>query len=176
MSSNNTPMTEKNLMAGAEFSECGKYRYKLWRVWDKSLPLAMCIGLNPSTANASKNDNTINILIRVLGKLGYGGFYMMNLFAWISSKPEDLLTCDDPLNGNDWHLAETARKCKDVIFCWGAFKEAAERIRFVESVFTDAKCFGFNQNGTPWHPRALSYKGLLNSPQLLYYNQTADQL
>lgn len=31
---------------GAEFSECGKYRYKLWRIWDDKLPLAMCIGLN----------------------------------------------------------------------------------------------------------------------------------
>lgn len=155
---------------GAEFSECGKYRYRLWRIWDESKPTAMCIGLNPSTANASKNDNTINILIRVLKSLGYGGFYMMNLFAWISSKPEDLLTCDDPLNGNDWHLAETSKKCDDIIFCWGNFKQATDRIKVVTDVFKTAKCFGFNANGTPWHPRALSYKGLLDKPELINYS------
>jgi hypothetical protein len=27
--------------AGADFSECGKYRYKLWRIWDENKPLAM---------------------------------------------------------------------------------------------------------------------------------------
>ena len=49
--------------SGAEFSKCGKYRYKLWRIWDRKLKLAMCIGLNPSKANSNKNDATINILI-----------------------------------------------------------------------------------------------------------------
>lgn len=158
-----------NLPAGAEFSEDGKYRYKLWRIWDEKLPLVMCIGLNPSKANSSKNDNTINILIRVLGKLGYGGFYMMNLFAIISSKPEVLLTCEDPIGDNNFHLAKVGKECQDIIFCWGSFKEATERIKDVQSVFRNAKCFGFNANGTPWHPRALSYKGLLNSPELIAY-------
>ena len=63
---------------GAEFSKCGKYRYKLFRIWNRELPLVMAIGLNPSTANANKNDQTINYLILMLTKLGYGGFYMMN--------------------------------------------------------------------------------------------------
>jgi hypothetical protein len=44
---------------GAEFSPCGKYRYALWRIWDFKKPLAMFIGLNPSTADASKDDPTI---------------------------------------------------------------------------------------------------------------------
>lgn len=154
---------------GAEFSTCGKYRYKLWRIWNNDLPKAMCIGLNPSTANASKNDNTINILIRVLSSLGYGGFYMTNLFAFISSQPEDLLTCDNPLGENDFKLKEVEVMCQDVIACWGNFKQAEERIKAVLPQYPNAKCFGINQNGTPYHPRALSYKGLLNSPQLINY-------
>lgn len=156
--------------AGAEFSDCGKYRYKLWRIWDTTKPKAMCIGLNPSTANASKNDNTINILIRMLSKLGYGGFYMMNLFAWISSKPEDLLTCVDPIGDNESKLKEVEAMCDVVIVCWGNFKQAEERIKEVLPNYPDAKCFGVNKNGTPFHPRAMSYKGLLNSPELLIYN------
>ena len=158
-----------NELVGAEFSDCGKYRYKLWRIWNPTLPKAMCIGLNPSTANASKNDNTINILIRVLGQLGYGGFYMMNLFAIISSKPEVLLTCPDPLGDNDGKLKEVEPLCKDVIVCWGAFKEASKRIKQVVGNYPNAKCFGFNKNGTPWHPRFISYAGELSRPKLIDY-------
>lgn len=156
--------------SGAEFSPCWKYRYKLWRIWDPDLPKAMCIGLNPSTANANKNDATINNLIGILTKLGYGGFYMMNLFAWISPNPDDLLTCADPLGENENKLKEVEALCNDVIFCWGTFPQAEERRREVAAQYPNAKCFGFNKNGTPFHPRALTYiKGALASPELFMY-------
>ena len=151
---------------GAKFSPCGKYRYYLYRIWDSTKPLAMCIGLNPSRANAEKNDNTINILIRVLGQLGYGGFYMTNLFAWISSHPEDLLSCPDPIGDNDAVLSEVRQKTRDVIFCWGNFTQAQQRALQVISMFPGAYCFGFNANGTPYHPMALSYKKMLSNPIL----------
>jgi len=44
---------------GATFSECGRYRYKLCRIWDDSLPQVTFIGLNPSTADASIDDQTV---------------------------------------------------------------------------------------------------------------------
>lgn len=164
-------MTELfNTGKGAEFSPCGKYRYKLWRIWNTDLPLAMCIGLNPSTANADKDDPTINNLRRILTTLGYGGFYMMNLFAYISSKPEVLLTCPDPLGENDTKLEEVRELCKDVIACWGAFKQTEERIKQVLPRYPDAKCFGLNQNGTPMHPLALMYNGTVKSPKLQPYH------
>lgn len=164
-------MTELfNTGKGAEFSPCGKYRYKLWRIWNTDLPLAMCIGLNPSTANADKDDPTINNLRRILTTLGYGGFYMMNLFAYISSKPEVLLTCPDPLGENDIKLEEVRELCKDVIACWGAFKQAEERMKQVLPRYPDAKCFGLNQNGTPWHPLAMMYNGTVKSPKLQTYH------
>lgn len=157
---------------GAEFSEDRKYRYKLWRIWDETKPKAMCIGLNPSTANEGKNDATINNLVSILTILGYGGFYMMNLFAIISSKPEILLTCDDPLGDNENKLAEVAAICDDIIVCWGNFKQAGERIKQVLPNYPNAKCFGFNKNGTPFHPRALVYiKGALKNPELHLYQK-----
>lgn len=156
---------------GAEFSKCGKYRYKLWRVWDDSLPKAMCIGLNPSTANERTNDQTISYLVKMLSKLGYGGFYMMNLFAFISSKPAALLTCADPLGDNDNKLKEVSAICKDVIVCWGSFKQAQERIKEVLPNYPDAKCFGVNINGTPMHPLALMYNGTSKNPELFLYSQ-----
>jgi hypothetical protein len=140
---------------GAEFSNCGKYRYKLWRVWDETLPKAMCIGLNPSTANNNKNDQTISYLIKMLTRLGYGGFYMTNLFAVISSKPQVLLTCNDPIGDNDIKLKEVSEVCQDIIVCWGNFKEAKKRIEDVLPRFNNVLCFGKNANGTPFHPLAM---------------------
>lgn len=157
---------------GAEFSEDGKYRYRLWRIWDDRKPLAMCIGLNPSTANANKDDATIRNLIQMLSKLGYGGFYMMNLFAYISSNPNDLLSIipADKQGDNENHLADVEKLCDHVIICWGNFKQAQERIKEVLPRYPQAKCFGKNLNGTPFHPRALTYiKDGLKNAQLINY-------
>lgn len=154
---------------GAEFSQCGKYRYKLWRIWDSSLPLVMCIGLNPSTANSDTDDQTIINLRKILTSLGFGGFYMMNLFAWISSDPKELLTCENPVGENDSKLKEVEALCGEVIVCWGAFKQAEERIKQVLPCYPTAKCFGKNKNGTPMHPLALMYNGTVKNPTLQIY-------
>lgn len=165
--------TEKTIeeIAGADFSECRNYRYALWRIWDQSKPRVMFIGLNPSTANSDTDDQTIQNLRRILIKLGYGGFYMMNLFAWISSKPKELLTCENPIGENDSKLKEVAALCSEVIVCWGAFKQAGERIKQVLPNYPNAKCFGKNKNGTPMHPLALMYNGTVKNPQLQSYSQ-----
>ena len=164
------PDAKPVLNAGAEFSECGLYRYKLWRIWYESLPLAMCIGLNPSTANAVKTDPTITNLTKMLKLLGYGGFYMMNLFAFISSKPADLLTCADAIGENDSKLTEISEICSEVIVCWGNFKQADERIKQVLPNYPNAKCFGKTQSGKPIHPLAMMYAGLTNEPKLSVYD------
>src|SRR5688500_9378076 len=74
------------MIKGADFSKCRNYRYCLYRFWDFSKPKVMCIGLNPSTANGETDDPTIRDLTRITQHLGYGGFYMMNLFAFVSSR------------------------------------------------------------------------------------------
>lgn len=163
-----------DINTGAEFSQCGKFRYKLWRIWDESKPLVMCIGLNPSTANAIKPDPTITNLTKMLKILGYGGFYMTNLFAIISSKPEILLTCEDPFGNNGHHLAWCYDKCDEVIVCWGNFKESPKGIdriyRDLSWILDDAKCFGTTKSGNPLHPLAMMYSGLTNEPKLSVYN------
>lgn len=149
--------------AGALFSACGKYRYKLWRFWDKSLPLAMCIGLNPSTANGTKNDQTISYLIKMLRILGYGGFYMMNCYPLISSKPDVLREFEEDAYHdkedieNARFLLETAHECKDVIFAWGTFKIIKKdgRDKMFSGYWPNALCFGKNADGSPFHPLAM---------------------
>lgn len=152
--------------SGAEFSECRKYRYKLWRIWNDSLPYAMCIGLNPSNANEFKTDPTITNLIKMLKKLGYGGFYMMNLFAWVSSKPKDLLLIPDPIGENNNKMDEVEKLCSDIIFCWGSFPEADKISGLIIQKYPNAKCFGITKESKPLHPLALMYAGKTDNPYL----------
>lgn len=156
---------------GADFSTCGKYRYRLWRIWNSELPLAMCIGLNPSTANGDTDDQTIGNLRRILSTLGYGGFYMMNCWPFITSKPE-LLEIDVLSDEFNYILlTSTASNCAAIIFAWGNFKIVREtgKDKELAEMFPDAKCFGFNKNGTPMHPLALMYNGTVKSPKLEQY-------
>lgn len=145
----------------AKFSDDCKYRYLLSRKWDSSgSPFAMCIGLNPSRADNDKDDATIIILSKALRSLGYSGFFMCNLYALISPDPKDLSACPDPIRDNDRWLDFAAVHSRDVIFCWGNFKQAVYRASKMKQRFPEAYCFGKNQNGSPWHPRALTYAGI----------------
>lgn len=146
----------------AKFSECGKYRYQLGRVWDDMGLLAMCIGLNPSTANADVDDPTIRNLIQLLKNNGYGGLYMTNLFALISPNPEDLRACPDPLKDNDQWLSASFSMCQSVIFCWGNFPMAEYRAKKIIKQYPQALCFGKNANGSPKHPLYLKQDKLLH--------------
>ncbi len=141
------------VMKGAAFSECGTHRYALWRIWDKSKPLVMFIGLNPSTANGETDDPTIESVIRLSKFNGYGGFYMMNCWSFIATEPKFLDTTVGNIENVGW-LENVADKCKDVVFAWGNFKIVKEHFRdsYFAKKFPDALCIIKNKNGSPGHP------------------------
>lgn len=142
------------MQKGAKFSPCGRYRYLLFRIWDTNKPFAMCIGLNPSKADSVKDDPTIFNLCTLLRSYGYGGLYMANLFALISPNPEDLRSEPDPVKDNDQWLSTMEQVTKDVIFCWGSFKQAEYRAKKIIQRFPNALCFGKTAKGHPIHPLA----------------------
>lgn len=144
--------TTQTMITGAEFSADRKYRYALWRIWDESKPLVMFIGLNPSTANETEPDNTITRVMNFAKDWGYGGFYMMNLFGIVSSKPQVLVTDSDPLGDNDQWLEKIAAKCERIIFAWGVFKQAKARAEDVKKRFPGSYCLKKTKKGHPWHP------------------------
>lgn len=138
--------------SGAIFSECRNYRYALWRIWDESKPLVMFIGLNPSTANEASDDPTIRRVKSMAKTWGYGGVYMMNLFAWVTAYPEELKSCIDPIGGNIEWLYRISQRCDKVVFAWGNFKEAEQRAKEVATTFPNAYALHVNKNGSPKHP------------------------
>lgn len=73
---------------GAWISDCGKYRYALWRCWsfaDRPLIFVMC---NPSTADADVDDPTIRKCVGFARKLGFGGISVVNLYASRATDPK----------------------------------------------------------------------------------------
>lgn len=139
--------------SGAKFSEDRKYRYFLYRKWNlDGQPLLMLIGLNPSTAREEKNDQTINKIILLAKNNGYGGFYMTNLFPFITAYPEELEWDARSIIQNDYWLDIVRHQwCRHVCFCWGNFY-VHERDRVMIDMFPGALCFGKNKNGSPKHP------------------------
>lgn len=136
---------------GAAFSICKKHRLYLWRIWNPKEPLLMFIGLNPSTANGDTDDPTIRKITAICKHNGYGGFYMTNLFTFISTDPNQL----DMVLGNhetsDDILKNIRGKCQSVVCAWGNFKVIG-RDEQVKKMFPKALALKINANGSPKHP------------------------
>lgn len=141
----------------AVLSDCGLYRYLLRRVWDRTKPIALVCMLNPSTADAYVDDATIRSLIRLFTALGYGGFEVVNLYAWRATDPKELAKAADPVGPRNDAILEAAIGRCDVIVCaWGAHSMAAGRAQRVYEIASSRRpavfCFGTTKAGHPKHP------------------------
>ena len=76
---------------GAIFSSDRIFRYILWRTWNEQNGHLMVIGLNPSTADETQDDPTIRRCVGFARQWGYGGLYMLNLFAYRATDPSELM-------------------------------------------------------------------------------------
>jgi hypothetical protein len=110
--------------AGAIYSEDARYRFSLWRIWDRSRPIVLFIMLNPSTATHLELDPTLRRCRGYAKEWGYGGFEVANLFAFRATEPEDMKAAADPIGeeNDDGILArakEVIRAGGIVICGWG---------------------------------------------------------
>lgn len=143
---------------GAEFSKDRMYRYALWRIWNEDKSLIMFVGLNPSKAHETKDDPTIRRVMRFAYDWGYGGFYMMNLFAWVTPYPSELNLTRDPVGENDQWLEKISLQAEMIVFAWGAFGEAKnrrvirDRAQTMISRYPGAYCIRKTNGGHPCHP------------------------
>lgn len=74
----------------ADLSPCGRYRYTLTRTWDLTLPRVCWVMLNPSTADATRDDPTIRRVLGFSRAWGFGSLVVVNLFAFRTPSPEAL--------------------------------------------------------------------------------------
>lgn len=147
-------MVDSEHRNGAKFSDDGKHRLALWRIWDGDKPKLMLIGLNPSKADAKIDDPTIRRVKNLAAFNGYGGVFMVNLFSYISTNPKLLKHEAEATHQNNIAVQLAKIDCDDVCFCWGNFNLdfIISRGILMKATFPDALCFGKNKNGSPKHP------------------------
>jgi hypothetical protein len=158
------------IQRGAVISECEKYRYMLYRYFvEEPKNTIAFIGLNPSTADATVNDNTIRRLIDYADRWGYDGLNMYNLYAFRATDPKDMLASSDPVGPlNDEMLVEAATYNNTVVACWGVnAKEDRESfvIGLMKACDIDLMCIALSKHGKPRHPLYLK-KDL--TPQMFF--------
>ncbi|CAE6899338.1 DUF1643 domain-containing protein [Paraburkholderia domus] len=143
----------------AVISECGRYRYLLEREGDAltaGTDRAAFLMLNPSVADAAVDDPTIR-RCRAFAKLwGCDGIIVANLYAYRSTDPSALWTCDDPVGPeNDDHLYALGVCPGRIVCAWGA-NARDDRVREVVRVLQDVGayllCLGVTKSGAPRHP------------------------
>lgn len=113
----------------------------------------MFIGLNPSTADETENDNTINRCINYAKDWGYGGLCMANLFAFCKKDPSKMKASENPvgIDNNGW-LKRLSNNAGTVIAAWGNDGSYLGRSKEVMAMFPDLKCLKINKSGEPAHP------------------------
>ena len=144
------------------------YRYELDRIWDTHLPVVYFIGLNPSTADANKDDPTIRRCIGFAKQFGCGGITMLNLFAYRATSPKEMKKAEEPIgNENNLYLQTAVLTNSNIIVCWGNHGSFGGRSReVVEQLSAENKklyCFGITKSGELKHPLYLSYQAKLET-------------
>jgi hypothetical protein len=139
--------------ASAGLSRCGRYRYALRRSWDAARPKVLFIGLNPSTADASRDDNTSRVCIGYARRWGFGGLLLGNLFAWRATDPALLRDVPDPVGSrNDAWLRALQDEAALVVCAWSDAGAWLGRDRAVLAWLRAPHCLVRLKSGRPGHP------------------------
>lgn len=162
----------------ADITNDGVYRYQLTRRWDDG-PNACWVMLNPSTADAEKDDATIRLCLGHTRRWGgYGGIVVVNLYALRATDPKQLLTHPDPIGPDNYRWVRAAiahNRTGKVIAAWGASKrppgwqrgQNTHIITHVEQACRDTGqslyCLGTTADGSPRHLRGVPVTQRLQS-------------
>jgi hypothetical protein len=122
----------------AIISPCQRYRYYLSRAWDYSLPVVNFIMLNPSTADADVDDNTIRRCVSFAKGFGFGMLTVTNLYAYRATDPHDLKQAGYQVgaDNDEWirTAAFNAAANRGLVVCaWGA-NAIVDRVREVREL------------------------------------------
>lgn len=141
----------------ATFDESGTYRYRLDRRWDDVGRNVAFVMLNPSTADAFVEDNTIRRCIGFAKELGFASLTVVNLFAFRATDPKQLKKAADPVGDrNDFYIRQAMKESHAVICAWGVHGALFGRDKEVAPIIIES-CenvwvFGVTKKGFPKHP------------------------
>lgn len=122
------------------------------------------IGLNPSVANESEDDQTIRKCIGFAQRWNFGGLLMLNLYGFCSTLPSRMWLHHkrggDIVGGERNYVASLKHYAEhlgvqQVIAAWGNDKLGRERT--MRSSGWKLDCLKLNNDGSPGHPLYLPY-------------------
>lgn len=148
----------------AEISECGRFRWWLKRKWRWSTePKSICfVMLNPSTADAVKDDPTIMQCIMFAKKFGGTELVVRNLYPFRTSNPAILAANKYPTGGPRGNKELLLAAESDlVIAAWGNNAQWVRADWFaaeMDKLEKPLHCLGRNASGSPKHPLYLPAK------------------
>lgn len=166
---------EKSSIGSAIFSPCGRYRYLLTRHLcreykgdqvGKRGKVATFIMLNPSTADAARNDPTIRKCIGFAQRWQCETLQVLNLFAVRATLPRIMKRAADPIGPENLHwftCALTAHAVDDhlVVCAWGVHGAHLGQDRAMLSWLTEQGIapltLGLTRDGHPRHPLYVPY-------------------
>jgi hypothetical protein len=122
-------------------------------MWNEHMPIAMIIGLNPSTADQTRNDPTITRCINFSRSWGYGGVCVTNLFGFRATAPTELKAHHDPIGKeNDAWVHEMAKGAAITVAAWGNHGKFLNRSLEILPSLDQLHCIKMNKSGEPAHP------------------------
>lgn len=149
----------------ANISECGAYRFRLDRKWNAGPPMLVCM-LNPSTADADRDDATITKLSNWMIRNDCGRLIVVNRFPYRATKPADLKAAHFPNPPENARfireaIRETVADHGVVFAAWGAHARGRPEVKhfLADAVLEGALPFAFRllSDGTPEHPLYIPY-------------------
>jgi hypothetical protein len=147
-----------------------RHRYRLDRQLSGDGPVVAFFGVNPSRADAERDDPTTKKWLHFAGKLNARAYIAGNPFALRSHDVKQLAQADDPVGPeNEWYLQQIMDEAEIYIPCWGAREKLPKPLRprldrFCNMMLANARCygkrvmtFGRTKSGDPKHPLMLSH-------------------
>lgn len=145
------------------FSSDRKYRYVLkctWKdIFDNQERAIVWIALNPSTADQNKLDPTLTRIKNFSINFGYNTFYMLNLFGFRATDPNNMLHCNEPIGkDNDYWIKQITNKSDKIVCCWGNHGKHLNRSAYVLDYLKNKNLFylQLSKIGQPKHPLYLN--------------------
>ncbi len=136
-----------------ELSSCEQYRYRLWQIWQPDTDTVAFIGLNPSAADANDKNPTFQRCLNYAKRWGFGGLYLVNLFAYRAATPHLLKQAHAPIGPqNDATLDKISQHTQLQVAAWGNDGAFLERSVAVRQILPNLHALKINQSGEPAHP------------------------
>ena len=158
-----------DIRKSAYITDCRKFRYSLTRAWGTE-PRLLCVMLNPSKADEKSDDHTVRKCIGFAIRNGCRALDIVNLYAYRTSNPEDLIEQRYPVGDrNDEFIRRMSEVASLIIVAWGVWGRP-DRVAHVTQILRshkrsecEIKCLGTTMNGSPRHPLYVSYETKLET-------------